>query len=51
VLQRFLGHDDIASTVRYRHVFNEDIAAAMEAETKTRQEVPQIVLQLVKKSG
>jgi site-specific recombinase XerD len=45
VVQRLLRHEDIASTMKYAHVFDEDIRAAMEAETESRQEVLQKVLQ------
>jgi len=51
VVQKLMRHEDIASTVKYQHVFDEDIMAAMEAETQSRQEVPQIVPQLIKKQG
>jgi hypothetical protein len=51
VIQRFLRHDDLASTARYLHVFDEDIRAAMEAETEARQNPLQIPLQDVKKKA
>ncbi len=33
LVQKLLGHADIASTVRYAHVMNEDVAAALDATT------------------
>ncbi|MGB8017985.1 MAG: tyrosine-type recombinase/integrase, partial [Pseudolabrys sp.] len=50
-VQRFLRHKDIASTVKYMHVFDEDVLEAMEAETESRQKVPQIVPQLIEKKA
>ncbi len=51
VIQRLLRHEDIATTVKYAHVFDEDLRDAMEAETKSRQEVPQIVPQPLAKKA
>jgi len=51
VIQRFLRHDDLASTARYLHVFDEDVRAAMEAETEVRQNPLQIPLHDAKKKA
>jgi integrase len=51
VIQRFLRHEDLNSTARYLHVFDEDIREAMEAETKARQNPLQIPLQDEKKKA
>jgi integrase len=51
VIQRLLRHEDIATTVKYQHVFDEDVREAMEVETKSRQEVPRIVPQLIEKKA
>jgi integrase len=51
VVQKLLRHEDITSTMKYAHVFDEDVRAAMEAETKARQEVLQKVLQASEKTA
>jgi integrase len=51
VIQKLLRHEDIATTRKYAHVFDEDIRAAMEAETESRQEVLQKVLQASEKTA
>lgn len=38
VVQRLLGHADIASTARYAHVNDQDVAAAMQAAAESRTE-------------
>ena len=43
VVQRLLRHEDIATTSKYTHAYDEDVLEAMETETQSRQEVPQIV--------
>lgn len=50
VVQKLLRHTDIATTAKYMHVFDEDVRAAMEAETVSRREVPQSVPQPVRKT-
>jgi integrase len=51
VIQRLLRHEDIATTVKYQHVFDEDVRDAMEAETESRREVPQKLPQVMHKKG
>jgi integrase len=51
VVQRLMRHEDIATTAKYMHAYDDDVLAAMEAETKSRQEVPQIVPQVVEKKA
>jgi integrase len=40
LVQRALNHNDITSTLRYAHVLDEDIAAAVERVAKSRTKVP-----------
>jgi integrase len=49
VVQRLMRHEDISTTAKYMHVYDEDVMEAMEAETKSRCEVPQIVPQVAVK--
>jgi site-specific recombinase XerD len=35
-VQRLLGHENIATTARYAHVFVDDLREAMEAKDKAR---------------
>lgn len=51
VVQRLMRHEDIATTAKYAHVFDEDVLEAMEAETASRQEIPQIVPQVAEKKA
>jgi integrase len=51
VVQRLMRHEDIATTAKYAHAYDEDVLEAMEAETKSRQEVPQIVPQVAVKKA
>src|SRR5205823_5825862 len=51
VVQKLMRHEDIATTAKYAHAFDEDVLAAMEAETQARQKVPQIVPQVVGKKA
>ena len=40
LVQRALNHADIKSTLRYAHVLDEDVAAAVERVAKSRNKVP-----------
>lgn len=51
VVQKLLRHEDIATTAKYMHAFDDDVRDAMEAETASRQEVPQIVPQVDRKTS
>jgi hypothetical protein len=51
VVQRLLRHEDIQTTAKYTHVVGDDVRAAMETETKSRQEVPQNVPQVIVKKA
>jgi site-specific recombinase XerD len=51
VVQRLMRHEDIATTAKYAHAYDEDVLEAMEAETKSRREVPQIVPQVIEKKA
>jgi hypothetical protein len=35
-----MRHENVATTAKYAHAFDEDVLAAMEAETAVRQQVP-----------
>ena len=38
--QKLMRHENVATTAKYAHAFDEDVLAAMEAETAVRQQVP-----------
>jgi hypothetical protein len=40
VVQKLMRHENVATTAKYAHAFDEDVLAAMEAETAVRQQVP-----------
>jgi uncharacterized membrane protein affecting hemolysin expression len=40
VAQKLMRHENVATTAKYAHAFDEDVLAAMEAETAVRQQVP-----------
>ncbi len=51
VIQKLMRHEDMATTAKYQHVFDEDVREAMEVETMSRQEVPQKVPQVIDKKA
>jgi integrase len=51
VVQRLMRHEDITTTAKYAHAYDEDVLEAMEAETQSRREVPQIVPQVIEKKA
>jgi uncharacterized membrane protein affecting hemolysin expression len=40
MVQKLMRHENVATTAKYAHAFDEDVLAAMEAETAVRQQVP-----------
>jgi integrase len=51
VVQKLMRHKDIATTAKYMHAYDEDVLEAMETETKSRQEIPQIFPQVAVKKA
>ena len=51
IVQKLMRHEDIATTAKYMAVYDEDVVEAMEAETKSRDEVPQILPQVTGKKA
>jgi integrase len=51
VVQRLLRHENIATTAKYMHAYDDDVLQAMEAETESRQNPLQIPLQVMQKKA